>query len=228
MVVPKMQSGKTVQRGKAMEKRKHIIFFIVFSIAVFLSVGILGIQKSTVLSESTPHFNGSELEYKTGIYDIVSEIILFFYAALWLASAVLYALSSQNKTIKKIIAVPCILLLGTVTLFIAALLYIGPTYNSFEYNYSPKYYVVYDRDKTVKLLFAEGMYSFDAKTKVYFLDSNDNAHFIGQFSAEEMLQGGKYDVLYRDNAVSFSYNYGIYDENHNPVYHNVTFNLPET
>ena len=124
MVVPKMKSGKTAQRGKSMEKRKHIIFFIVFSIAVFLSVGILGIQRSTALSESTPHFNGSELEYKTGIYDIVSEIILFFYAALWLASAVLYALSSKNKTVKKIIAVPCILLLGTVTLFIAALLYI--------------------------------------------------------------------------------------------------------
>ena len=114
---------KTAQRGKAMEKRKHIIFFIVFSIAVFLSVGVLGIQKSTVLSESAPHFNGSELKYQTGIFDIVSEIILFFYAALWLASAVLYALSSQNKTVKKIIVVPCILLLGTVTLFIAALLY---------------------------------------------------------------------------------------------------------
>lgn len=61
-----------------MEKRKHIIFFIVFSIAVFLSVGVLGIQKSTVLSESAPHFNGSELKYQTGIFDIVSEIILFF------------------------------------------------------------------------------------------------------------------------------------------------------
>lgn len=78
------------------------------------------------------------------------------------------------------------------------------------------------------LLYCLQMFSFDAKTKVYFLDSNDNAHFIGQFSAEEMLQGGEYDVLYRNNAVSFSYNYGIYDENHNPVYHNVTFNLPET
>lgn len=222
------KTSKASLRGKAMEKRKHIIFFIVFSIAVFLSVGVLGIQKSTVLSESAPHFNGSELKYQTGIFDIVSEIILFFYAALWLASAVLYALSSQNKTVKKIIVVPCILLLGTVTLFIAALLYIGPTYDSFEYNYCPKYYVVYDRDKTVKLLFAEGMYSFDAKTKVYFLDNNDNAHYIGQFSAEEMLQGGEYDVLYQGNAVSFSYNYGIYDENHNPVYHNVTFNLPET
>lgn len=204
--------------------KKHIIFW--GSILVFVTMWILGIQEAIRISKAIPVFNGIELEYENGIFDKISTIVLCIYAALWIAYAVCYAVSNKYKLVRKIIIIPCVLVLGTVTAVISALLYIGPSSDSFADNYCPEYYVVYDRDKSVKLLFAEGMYYFDAVTEVYYLDDNNNAYIIGQFSADGILQGGKYDIAREGNTISFSYDYGISDENDNNVYRNVTFVLP--
>ncbi len=206
--------------------KKNIPFFIVCSILVFIGMRILGVQESIRLSETIPRFNGNDLKYDTGIFSTISSGILCIYAALWLVSAIRYALSHKYKLVKKLIIIPCVLILGTITLLISTLLYMAPSSDSFADNYYPEYYVVYDRDKTVKLLFAEGMYYFDAVTKVYYLDDDNSAYIIGQFSADGILQGGKYDITRQDDTISFSYDYGTRDEHHNPVYHSVTFVLP--
>lgn len=196
------------------------------SIAVFIFMDISGTQESARLSETIPYFNGRELEYGTGIYSTVSTVILCIFAALWIASAIYCARSSEYSPVKKLIFIPCILISGIITFSISALLS-APSSDSFSDHYHPHYYVVYDRDKTVKLLFAEGMYYFDAVTEVYCLDDDNKAYMIGSFSADGVLQGGKYDIIRQGDTISFSYDYGTHDEQGSLVYHNATFVLPQ-
>ena len=209
-----------------MKNIKPVPILISFTAVVFAAMRFIGVSEFKRLTDAVPVFDGSGLVYGGGNYDTAGIVILCGYALLWLMALLFYILSKNHSLIKKLFIIPSVIFSGGLCLLTAAFLMTAPSADSFSDNYDPEYYVVYDRDKTVRLLFAEGMYFFDAVTEVYFLDDDDRAYCMGSFSADGVLQGGCYDVIRQGNTISFSYDYGTLDENKEPVFRQVTFELP--
>ena len=209
-----------------MKSIKPVPILVSFTAVVFAAMRFIGVSEFKRLTDAVPIFDGSGLVYGSGKYESAGIVILCGYALLWLMALLYYILSKNHSLIKKLFIIPSVILSGGLCLLTAAFLMTAPSGDSFKDNYDPKYYVVYDRDKTVKLLFAEGMYFFDSVTEVYFLDDDNRAYSLGQFSADGVLQDGSYDIIRQGNTISFSYDYGTRDENKNPVFRQVSFELP--
>lgn len=147
-----------------------------------------------------------------------------------IAAIAVIALCKGCKLSGKLLRVALFVILFALHIFASlciSALFATSGHESWVSNYCPEYYIVSDRDNTVKLLFEEGSYLFDGRTNVYCLDNDMRAYEIGSFSTDDVaVMNGNYDVIRTGNKISFEYNCGTFDKNGDPVMRTAEMELP--
>ena len=201
-----------------MEKRNILTPVLIGAMLLIgTSFPLIGTAERSFKDNAIPVFTGKCFDYGAGRFEIFFGGAVTAHILLG-AAAFLSIIVSKNYSARgKVLRSAAFVLSGFLHLFILICAYAFSSQTSAERwadNYYPEYYVVSDRDDTVRILFEEGVFLFDAHTNVYCLDEQNHAYLIGFFTADDaMTQNGEYDIVRDGRYISFEYDHGTSGKN---------------
>lgn len=214
------------------EKSKFIkVIPKIICIAVMLLMTVMcfitGRSRQLHNRQTVPVFTGIGFDYSDQKYDTAFTVFVLLSIISGIILLILILSEKKRSLFKKITGTVLTIISGIFLLFLDAF---SDTLqeDSFYKNYYPEFYICSDDTGAIRLLFAEGAFLLDGMTKVYCLDEENHAYYLGQFSTDDgAVQGGRYDISYSDDTVSFQYDYGTVDNKGNKVCKTASFRLPE-
>lgn len=203
----------------------------IICIAVMLLMTVMcfitGSSRQLRNRQTVPVFTGSGFDYSDQKYDMAFYVFIILSIISGIILLILILSEKKRSLFKKITGAALTLIFGIFLLFLDVFSDTSQE-DSFYENYYPQFYICSDDTGAIRLLFAEGTFLFDGMTKVYCLDEEDHAYYLGKFSTDDgAVQGGRYDISYSDDTVSFQYDYGTVDDKGNRVCKTASFRLPK-
>lgn len=182
------------------------ICLIFLTLFLFLTAVYMRALENIRYYSAVPVFTGEGLD--RGEENFGGLINKFILAAFLLYLCIIISVILEKKYSLSGKILRTLLRIADLFIFAVLLAFFVPS-DSFEEHYYPEYYVCRTEDKQIRLLFAEGAFMFDGRTKVYRLDDDSSAYYIGSFTTDDgITNGGKYDIKREGNSISFEYDFG--------------------